>query len=367
MEKKRSIGHYTATMATIAVILMTAVFLLTGCGRTGEVQPVPDETPAVQNIGVPAKKFKVLHIMSYHADWAWNQDQFNGFKEALEGLDVEYRVFEMDTKRQTSPEWIEKVSQEARDLIDTWQPDLVYTNDDNAQAYVAKYYVNAEIPFVFSGVNAAPETYGFVGSANVTGVLEQEHFVETVRLLKEIVPEVKKIAVVVDDSPMWDPVLARMREKQSQLPDVEFVSWDVILTFEEFKQKMTEYQTTVDAVGLIGIFNFKDENGENVPYQDVLRWTAENSNLPDFSFWGDRIKYGTLCTVTVSGYEQGLAAGKIARGILVEGRSPASYPMEPTVRGEPIVSLARANKLGIKIKSDILLTAKVVEKFEWEQ
>ena len=70
--------------------------------------------------------------------------------------------------------------------------------------------------------------------------------------------------------------------------------------------------------------------------------------------------------MTVSAYEQGLAAGKIARGILVEGRSPSSFPMEPTAKGEPVVSLARARELGIQVESDILLTAGVVQKFEWE-
>jgi ABC-type uncharacterized transport system substrate-binding protein len=368
MKRKLSIRYLKTIIPVIIGVLIAGVFLLASCGRGKEqVQPAPEETLVVESTKVPAKKFKVLHIMSYHADWAWNQDQFDGFKDALEGVDIEYKVVEMDTKRRSSTEWMEKAGQEARGLIDTWQPDLVYTNDDNAQEYVTKYYVNTDTPFVFSAVNASPETYGFAGSANVTGVLEQEHFVETVRLLREIVPDVKKIAVVVDDSPMWDPVVARMKEKQSQLPDVEFISWDVILTFEEYKQKMTEYQATADAVGLIGIFNFKDESGENVLYQDVLRWTAENSNLPDFAFWEDRISYGTLCTVTVSGYEQGLAAGKIARGILVEGKSPSSYPMEPTVKGQPVVSLARANKLGIKIPSTILLTAEVVGEFEWEK
>jgi ABC-type uncharacterized transport system substrate-binding protein len=51
----------------------------------------------------------------------------------------------------------------------------------------------------------------------------------------------------------------------------------------------------------------------------------------------------------------------------VEGKSPSSYPVEPTVKGEPVINLARANKLGIKIKSSILLTADVVEEFEWEK
>lgn len=318
--------------------------------------------------GDPLKaKWKILHIMSYHAPWKWTDDQFNGFKDALKGLDIEYKVFQMDTKRKSSEEWKQKVGKEARELIDTWKPDLVYTNDDNAQEYVAKYYVGKNIPFVFSGVNADPKKYGFEGSKNIIGVLEQEHFVATVRLLKEIVPNAKKIAVIIDEGPTWPGVVKRMEQKLDQFPGIGFVGWDVIHTFEEYKQKMKDYQNQVDAVALLGIFTYKDEQGNNVPYTEVLRWTAENINLPDFSFWKDRISYGTLCTVTVSGYEQGLAAGKIARGILVEGRSPSSYAMKPTVKGEPVVSLARAKKLGIKIKTGILLSAEVIEKFGWEK
>jgi ABC-type uncharacterized transport system substrate-binding protein len=334
---------------------------------TEQTQPASKETPVVQSSGPSTKKFKILHIMSYDSDWAWNQTQLSGFKDALKDVDIEYKVFEMDTRRHSSPEWIAKVSQEAKDLIDTWKPDLVYTNDDNAQKYVVVDYVNTDTPFVFSAVNASPETYGFEGSTNVTGVLEQEHFVQTMQLLKEVAPNVKKIAVVFDEDATWPPVLERMQAKQNQLPDLKFISWDTIHTFEEYKQKMAEYQTTVDAVGLIGVLRFKDAKGENVPFEDVLHWTAENSKLPDFSFWENRVSNGTLCAMTVSGYEQGLAAGKMARGILVEGKSPASFPMEPTVKGEPLVSLARAKKLGISIDSDILLTAKVLEKFDWEK
>ena len=140
-------------------------------------------------------------------------------------------------------------------------------------------------------------------------------------------------------------------------------SWDVIHRFDEYKQKIKSYQGNVDAIGLLGIFTFKDDDGQNVPYTEVLKWTANNSQLPDFSFWKDRISYGTLCTVTVSGYEQGLAAGKIAHGILVDGRSPASFDMVPTVKGEAVISLARANRLGISFKSSILLSAEIVESF----
>jgi len=233
---------------------------------------------------------------------------------------------------------------------------------------VTKHYVNQDTPFVFSGVNADPREYGFVGSKNITGVLEHEHFVQTANLLKKIVPEASKIAVIMDDDPTWIGVITRMKKMASaHHPNLKFMSWDVIRTFAEYKKKIAEHQKQVDALGLLGIHTFKDGAGRNVPWQEVLKWTAENSHLPDFSFWKDRVSYGTLCAVYVSAYEQGLAAGKIARGILTEKRSPASYPMEPTVKGQPILSLARAKKLGLGIKSKILLTVKVVEKFAWEK
>lgn len=311
-------------------------------------------------------KWKILHIMSYHSPWEWTDNQFNGFKDALKNLDIEYQVLQMDVKRQNSPEWKKYIGEEAKKLIETWRPDLVYTSDDMVQELVAKHYVNSTIPFVFSGVNAEPKKYGFTGSQNITGVLEQEHFVPTVQLLKEIAPGVRKIAVILDDDPTWEGVIARMKEQTKQLQDVEFVGWHVIATFEEYQHKIKELQGKVDAIASLGIFTFKDAHGKNVPYPTVLQWTVENSTVPDFSFWESRIGPGTLCTVTVSGYEQGLAAGKMARGILAEGRSPASYAMEPTVKGEPIVSLARAKKLGLPVKTSILLTARVIEKFDWE-
>jgi ABC-type uncharacterized transport system substrate-binding protein len=313
------------------------------------------------------KKWKILHIMSYHSPWEWTDEQFRGFKDALKGLDIEYKVLQMNTMNNNSTEWKEEIGKQARELITTWKPDLVYTNDDNAQEFVTKYYINSDIPFVFSGVNADPKAYGFDGSKNITGVLEHEHFTQTMKLLKEVSPNVSKIAVVIDDGPTWGGVTKRMKENAKQFPDIKFVTWDHIRTFAEYKQKIKEYQTQVDAIALLGIFTYKDASGNNVPYTEVLRWTAENSMLPDFSFWESRVGPGTLCVVTVSGYEQGLAAGKMARGILAEGRSPSSYAMEPTVKGEPMISLARAKKLGIPIRTNILLTAKVFTKFDWEQ
>jgi len=122
---------------------------------------------------------------------------------------------------------------------------------------------------------------------------------------------------------------------------------------------LAQLQTQADAIGLLGIFAFKDDQGQNVSYKTVCRWVMEHSKLPDFSFWEDRVNYGTLCAVNVSEYEQGYAAGLMARGILAEGRSPASFPMKPTVKGVPMLNLVRARKLGLNIKTGVLLSVTV--------
>lgn len=313
------------------------------------------------------KEFRILHIMSYHSPWRWTDRQFESFKDELKGVKATYEVFQMDTKHNSSPEQKQKKAQEALTLIEKWKPDLVYTTDDDAQEHVVRHYVNQPLPFVFSGVNNDPALYGFAGSSNVTGVLEHEHFVESVTLMRKMVPGARKIALVFDDAKMWDPVRVRIMNGMRKLPDMQIVASDTIRTFADYKIKMKEYEATADIVGTLGIFNLKDSEGKNVPYQEVQRWTAENIKVPDFAYWIDRVYFGTLGAMTVSEREQGRAAGRIARAILVDGKAPSSIAMVPTTKGMPVLSLARAKKLGLKLDSSVLLSSEVIQRFDWDQ
>jgi ABC-type uncharacterized transport system substrate-binding protein len=313
-----------------------------------------------------ATPLRVVHVMSYHAPWRWTDGQLDGFREALAGVPHAVEVFQMDTKQHSTPAAKEKMGRAARALIDRIRPDLLYTSDDDAQEYVARHYAGSTMPVVFSGVNADPAVYGFAGAPNVTGVQEHEHFAESVKLLRAIVPDARRVVVILDDAGMWASVAARMRLAAAQA-GIDVVAWETIRTWAAYKARVGFWQDRADALALIGIFNFQDGANGNVPYQTVLRWTAENSRLPDLSFWLDRVKYGTLASVTVSEREQGLAAGRLARAILVEGKAPASLPMRPTTRGQPVVSLARARRLGLQVRSSVLLSSEVVNAFEWEQ
>jgi ABC-type uncharacterized transport system substrate-binding protein len=314
-----------------------------------------------------ARPLRIFHVMSFDSPWRWTDGQLAGFKEALGSSDAEYRVFQLDVKRNSTPEAKETVGRAAREIIDSWQPDLVYTSDDDAQTFVTRYYVNTKTPFVFSGVNKDAPAHGLQGARNIAGVLEREHFVETARLLQTLRPQIKRFAVITDQGQYWPNVIERIRAGLPHLAGTTLAAVDTVRTFDEYKQKVAAYPVVADAVFYLGIFTLADTNGKNVPYQEVQRWTAENSTLPDASFWIDRIHYGVLASVTVSEREQGRAAGRLAHAILVDGKEPASLPMQPTLKGNPAISLARARQLQIDVSSSLLLTSEVVTDFEWKK
>ena len=312
------------------------------------------------------RPLRILHVPSYHMSWEWNINQLQGFKDGLGDLNAEYKIVALDTKRASSPKDIAKKVEQAKAVVTNWQPDLLYTNDDNAQKYFTQSYVNTDLPIVFSAVNRAPSEYQFLGSSNVTGVMEYEHFIPTVNLLRTIKKDINRIAVIIDSDPTWKGVVTRMKASLKDNPDIEVSNWYLVETFEDYKNIINELQTRVDAVALLGIFNLKDQQNKDVDYKEVLKWTAKNSQLPDFSYWESRVDEGTLCAVAVSGYQQGHLAGEMARKILLDGVSPSAMPFRASDKGEPMISLSRAKDLGLKLNVQLLLNNKIKKKYAWD-
>jgi ABC-type uncharacterized transport system substrate-binding protein len=322
--------------------------------------------PAAQAQQPPGRPYRILHVMSYHSPMGWSDGQFAAFKTAFERVPVEYRVLRMEANRNRSLAWAQAKGREARDLIEAWKPDLVYATDDDAQEHVTRHYVNRATPFVVSGVNRDPAVYGFTGARNVAGVLEPVHIAETYNLLRAVVPHARRFAIVTDEAPSMLALAADVKRHIEATPGAELVALDVVRSFEAYQRAVRGYEGRADAIWPLGVHGLTDAGGKPVSREEVMRWTAENSRLPDLAFWSERVEKGTLVAVTVSSREQGLAAGRIARAILLEGKSPAALGVRPDTKGVPMISLARAGKLGLRVKSGVLLSAEVVNRFDWE-
>ena len=114
---------------------------------------------------------RCLFINSYHQGYAWSDGVERGLRSVLEGH-CEIRQFDMDTKRNKGAAHKKRMGLAAKDIVESWAPDVVITADDSAAKYVIQpYFKDADTPFVFGGVNWTAKTYGFPYK-NVTGMVE---------------------------------------------------------------------------------------------------------------------------------------------------------------------------------------------------
>ena len=154
---------------------------------------------------------KCLYISSYHPGYAWSDGVESGVRSVLQGK-CEIKQFNMDTKRNKQPEYMTQTGLEAKQLIDSWKPDIVITADDNAAKYVIQaHYKNHKLPFVFCGVNWTADEYGFPYT-NVTGMVEVAPIYPLLEKVKELIPGAKKAIYIGADTVTEKKNLARFEK-----------------------------------------------------------------------------------------------------------------------------------------------------------
>jgi putative ABC transport system substrate-binding protein len=327
---------------------------------------------------IEATEHKILVVNSYDEGMMWEQDIQRGIVDGLaqmgyiEGQNYELRTFNMDTKvNYTTEAEIEQRAKIALDLIDNFQPDIVFVNDDNALRYVAVAYTennpDANLPFVFSGANGDPSIYDPIESLEVpggpiTGALERLPYYDGISLGKAIVPNATKIVIFADFSPSSDLVASTFQEryldrvKDSPLEVIDYIQ---IETFEEWKLKVSEYQEIADIIGIVNYYQLKDVNGRVVPSAVVANWTIHNSDLPEIGFIANDVKDGILAAAGISYYMTGVYVGGIGAEI-IKGRDPATIPIIDPEVVDIGFNLERADMLGIEIPATELAKATVV-------
>ena len=114
---------------------------------------------------------RCLYVSSYHAGYEWNDGIERGLESVLQGK-CEIKKFYLDGKRHLDEKFAKSKALEAKELIESWKPDIVIAADDNASKYlIMPYFKNAAVPVVFCGLNWTAEPYGYP-YRNATGMIE---------------------------------------------------------------------------------------------------------------------------------------------------------------------------------------------------
>lgn len=363
-----------ARLKGIWIAIFVVTFFFTVCEDLQVQAQQNDAQQTMENLSKPLPekdRKKVLVLSSYHAEYVWDQDVKKGILSGLaeerftpeKNIIIEY--FYMDTKRKTSEKWKQEIAQQAIEKINSWQPHVVIATDDNAQKYVVAKMKDSGINFVFLGVNADPMAYNYINSSEdpggtISGSIERARFEQTVKLLKRIVPSVRKIAIVCDDGPTGEFVVKRVLQTANEL-GIEVVSSRRIGRFSEWKNYVRSVQDYADALLVIVYHTLKDEQGNAVSGDEVLNWTINNSKLPDIGFWSWAVEAGLMASEAISGYQQGFYAATVSSYVLM-GQKAGDFSVDKPQRGELCINVARAQMLGIEIPADIKRVATVYNK-----
>lgn len=299
---------------------------------------------------------RILVVHSYDKGYDWTQEITKAITAELEPRDVAYTFFYMDTKRNPGPALIKRAALEAKNVIRDFKPKVVIAVDDNAQAYLVKDYVNqSPIQFVFCGVNAKPEKYGYPAD-NVTGILERTYPAQTLRMLKTLLPNVHRVAVITDHSPTAKLVLWHIQQRNlNSNPGVSITEYLQPVTFSRWQETILrlDQDPRVDAM-MIPLFHTvrQDSDQTSEDSNDVIAWTLAHTQKPVVGLYPQIVNRGGFLAVTVDPHEHGRVAAKMALEI-VKGKKAADIPMRYNKDGYVMVNLKDKAHLPFDFKVDI--------------
>jgi ABC-type uncharacterized transport system substrate-binding protein len=300
-------------------------------------------------LSAPASAGKVLLVHSYHPGHPWTDGITRGVRKSLEGSGAALEIFYMDTKRRSDSEWKIKAGRLAARRMETFQPDVVIAADDDAQEHFAKSLAGLDRPqLVFCGVNGDPSRYGFPAK-NATGILERPYFLETVKVLAAIRPQVRRVAVLTDSSETSDALIRSL--KTIDISPASATAFDQAATFEAWKAALAKRQADCDAV-VVGLYH----SLKGAEPEEAMAWTMEHSRIPVAGLYDFSVQDGALCAFAPSAFEHGFESGEIAKRILA-GAKAGDIPVATAQKGGLLLNLKTAKARGVALPAGLLRSA----------
>ncbi len=311
--------------------------------------------------GADAAKPKILLINSYHAEYEWSAGIIQGAlvqlqitRNAAATLDcrhspVELKLHHMDTKRNTEEAFMKNAALEARNLIESWNPDVVIAADDNAFKYlVMPYYKNAARPFVFCGINWDVSHYDNAPYDNTTGMIEVALFKPLIEHLRRYAAG-DRIGYLAGDRYSGRAEAAACR----RLLGREFAKEYYFNSFDEWKTAFRNLQHEVDLILWTAIGGITDWNEE-----EALQLIMEEATIP-FGTSNSWMMPYELIGVTKYPQEQGEWAAQTALEI-IGGKAPKEISVVTNKKARLHLNMKIAKQMGIKFPLEWIENAHLI-------
>lgn len=319
--------------------LLGLSFVLGAC----KGQPVQKENAATEvsqsNTGSSDKTYKigVLQLVQHEALDASNK----GFFAALDDEGISYTADQQNAGGEVS-----SASTIADKLVND-KDDLIFAIATPAAQAVAG--VTNDIPIVITAVTD-PAKSGLVNSnekpgKNVTGTSDLTPVKEQIKLLKDLLPEAKKVGMLYSSAEANSALQIEMAHEAAKEQGLEYEDYSV--------SSLNEIQSVVESmVGKVDAIYVPTDNMIASGMSTVSMIATENK-IPIIGAEVAHVNNGALATYGINYYELGYLAGKQAAKILRDGANPADMPIEylPAEKCEFAVNEDVANALNIDVSS----------------
>ncbi len=212
------------------------------------------------------------------------------------------------------------------------------------------------VPIVFTFL-ADPVSAGAARSytdhlPNVTGVVTGSADEEVLLLLRECVPNVRRIGTIVVPSEVNTVYNRDKLELAARKMGIEVISVPASTSSELTDAALALCTMKIDAVCQIA------GNLTAAGFTTIAR-AAREAGLPAFGFMSAQAEQGAVAVVARDYYDAGIDTAQLAARVM-RGENPASIPLQPLRKNKTIVNLTAARAVRLAIPESVLKKANQV-------
>jgi len=199
-----------------------------------------------------------------------------------------------------------------------------------------------DIPIVFCAAEFSSEDLKQL-APDVTGVTSKRDFSGTVELMSRLHPDMRQIALIIGSSdfdPLWEQDARKaLRPFESRF---EFI-WLRGLPLHELTESV---RALPSHTAILYVLQFGDRDGVSYVPRKVAQAVSEAASVPAYGLWDTLMGTGIVGGHLIPLEQQSVAAGTIARRILL-GEATAAIPVVRMERNEVVVDARQLKRWNI--------------------
>lgn len=255
---------------------------------------------------------RVLFISSYSSAFPTFQKQIDGLHDYFYDYPIILDIEFMDTKRFFNDTNLQNFEESITYKLSQVEYDLLITSDDNAINFAIEHKdtLFEGLPIIFFGVNNTDNAETYAALDNVTGVIEDVSWEETIDLAITLNSSATEVIGLVDNTPSGQSDKTRFEEVSELYPDLQFATLDMS------NYTMNEYLTElrkIDNSSIIILFSaLRDKNDVSFNFYESTELLLRNTNQPIYHVFEHGVEEGLIGGMVVSHYEQATTAASMA-------------------------------------------------------